>query len=570
MTRNQQPSTAGRLEVSEEGMLVPEKPKPLRSITAAASRLTSRTIKKYAKRSANGRQAEAWEMFDLVGEEHFLATTLSRRMSQANLFVGRIPDDDDTGEPVPVEPGSEADVLDMFGKNQVQRAQMIARAGVGLFVPGEAYFVGVPNYLSETPADTSAEAQVTRLVQTPDGRIEPDGALYGPDGESIDLKDLDWYALSNDEVSWDNSGAVTLTIGDHRITTSPDSVFLIRAWSAHPRKFVDPDSPTLAALPILRELAGLTEHVSAQIDSRLAGAGMFAISKTIKDAMSSGMGDENEDAFMDALMEAMITPISDRSNASAFVPFLVTVPDDGSGRAVADYFHFQKFDSALDGEARELREEAIRRLALSLDTPPEILLGVGSMNHWGAWLVREDVIVTHVEPPLALICDALTREFLWPVLQAGGMDQEEAEKHVLWYSVQHLVTRPNKTDDAKDLHERGVISDAALRAATGFSDEDAPPVRTETEIDPAVALALDLVTKAPTLLATPGLPAIVAQIQAVLDGNIPDLAGTALMLEEAPAAEPVVPVEEDAEEDETNEGNLPTTDGDPADLEGDL
>lgn len=561
---NHQPSTAGRLEISQTGMLVPERPRPLATLTAAAMRLTGSTVKKYVRRHANGRASEAWEMFDLVGEEHFLATTLARRMAQARLFVGRIPDDDDTGEPVPVESGNEADVLDMFGKNSVQRAQMIERAGVGLFVPGETYFVGVPPYLYEQ-GDDGAERQVQRLVQTPEGRIEPDGGLYAPDGTPLDLRDLDWYTLSNDEVSWDNSGEVTLTLGKQKVTTSPDSVLLIRAWQAHPRMFVETDSPTMAALPILRELTGLTEHVSAQIDSRLAGAGMFAVSKTVKDAQSFGSGDENEDAFTEALIEAMITPISDRSNASAHVPLIVTVPDDGTGRAVADYFHYQRFDTALDAQAQSLREEAIRRLALSLDTPPEILLGVGSMNHWGAWLVREDVIVTHVEPPLALICDALTREFLWPVLQASGMTEEEAEKHVIWYSVAHLVTRPNKTDDAKDLHERNVISDEALRRETGFSDEDAPEVREETAQDPAVTLALDLVAKAPTLLASPGLPAIVAQIQAVLDGNIPDAEAVMPSVPE-PAAIEAAP----APDDEAEEGAVPETDNDSADLEGDL
>lgn len=565
MTRNQQPSTAGRLEVSPEGMLVPERPRPLASLTAAAMRLTSRSIRKHTRKTANGRQAEAWEMFDLVGEEHFLATTLAKRMAQARLFVGRIPDDDDTGDPIPVEPGSEADVLDMFGKNQIQRAQMIGRAGVGLFVPGEAYFVGVPQYLSDRSDDDDVPVVVNRLEQLPSGRIEPDSGLYAPDGTAIDLRDLDWYTLSNEEVKWVEK-EVCLTLGEHQITCSPDHVLLIRTWSAHPRSFIEADSPTLAALPILRELAGLTEHVSAQIDSRLAGAGLFAISKTVKDAMSSGTGDENEDAFMDALMDAMITPISDRSNASAYVPLLVTVPDDGTGRAVADYFHHIRFDNALDAEARELREEAIRRLALSQDTPPEILLGVGSMNHWGAWLVREDVIVTHVEPPLALICDALTREFLWPVLQAVGMTEDEAQKHVIWYSVQHLITRPNKTDDAKDLHTAGVISDAALREAAGFSDEDAPEIREEAAVDPAVALALDLVMKAPTLFASPGLPAIVAQIRAALEGDIPDAADAVPALE-APAASSETA---DVEDDTTTEGTMPETDGEPADLEGDL
>src|SRR3546814_17159695 len=58
------------------------------------------------------------------------------------------------------------------------------------------------------------------------------------------------------------------------------------------------------------------------------------------------------------------------------------------------------FHTPFDEETRELREEAIRRLALGQDAPPELLLGVGNMNHWGAWLVQADTNNTHVEPPL--------------------------------------------------------------------------------------------------------------------------------------------------------------------------
>src|SRR3546814_7696452 len=106
-------------------------------------------------------------------------------------------------------------------------------------------------------------------------------------------------------------------------------------------------------------------------------------------------------------------------SAAAVVPLTVPIPDNGTGRAAADYVHFQTFSTPFDEETRELREEAIRRLALGQDAPPEVLLGLGSMNHWGAWLVKEDTITTHVEPPLARFCDALTTQFLRPVLQIG-------------------------------------------------------------------------------------------------------------------------------------------------------
>ena len=86
------------------------------------------------------------------------------------------------------------------------------------------------------------------------------------------------------------------------------------------------------------------------------------------------------------------------------------------------------------------------------------------MSHWGAWLSKEDVVTSHVEPPLALICDALTTQYLWPVLREMGMDEDESHRYVIWYDVSDLVVRPNESQDAFALHSVGAISDEARRA----------------------------------------------------------------------------------------------------------
>ncbi len=193
---------------------------------------------------------------------------------------------------------------------------------------------------------------------------------------------------------------------------------------------------------MLRELVGLTMHISAQVDSRLAGAGLLLVPQTAQRAMQVAAGqteEEGDDFFTESLMEAMLTPIADRASASALVPLVATVPDE-----TTEKFRYMSFDKPLDTEARPMRDESIRRLALGLDAPPELLLGTGGMNHWGAWLVLEDVVTTHLEPPLALICDALTTQYLWPVLGDQGMSPEEAHDYVIWYDVSDLVVRPNR------------------------------------------------------------------------------------------------------------------------------
>src|SRR3546814_1003859 len=71
------------------------------------------------------------------------------------------------------------------------------------------------------------------------------------------------------------------------------------------------------------------------------------------------------------------------------------------------------------------------------------------------------------------------------------------------------------TADAFTAHEHNVISDEALRTATGFGDDDAP----DDTMDPAIAMVLALVQEAPALAANPGMPALLEQMQMLLAGE---------------------------------------------------
>lgn len=483
----------------------PRKAHPLEgvgSLVASAQRITSERLK-----TSNGQavalhaawQDDAWDMYDLVGEQRFLSNTLANRLAQANLFVGRV-EGDGTDEPKPVEDQEVAAVLDPIGHTSSGLSQIIQRLGVNLFVAGDAWLVGVPQVLM--PA-----GERTIEVDEVDG-IDP---LASGD----DITDLEWRALSVAEVSTTSTGLLTLSFGprkEDQITVNPEDVWLLRVWRPHPRRAWEADSPTRSVLPVLRELVQLTKHISAQADSRLAGAGLLEVPYSVTQAIKTRRGtlaDEDDDPFTDALIEAMITPIEDRASAAALVPLVVTVPDEAAGK-----IKHHSFAVELDDEARELRDEAIRRLALGQDAPPELLLGVDSMNHWGAWLVREDVVSSHLEPPLALICDAITTGYLWPVLRAMGMPEVEVRQHVVWYDVSHMIVRPNRAKDARELYAAGVLTDQAVREANGFDEGDAPDTEDRDPID----LAFELVARAPSLAQDPGIPALAESIRQAIEG----------------------------------------------------
>lgn len=487
---------------------------PNGSVLAAATRLTKKHISPRRTAVSAEWQEEAWDMYDQVGEQRFLASTLAGRVAQARLFVGRYDEHGDL-----IELNEENDtaavrpILEAFGDNMSGRVQMLHRMAVNLFIAGEGWLVGIPQHIIDRKHEEAVDPS-KRPGITPFGVGIDEETEY----EGVDLESIVWRFLSNDEVTANaQSDTVTVPIDEaatERIEFDANDLFLIRVWRPHPRRSSEPDSPTRSVLPVLRELVGLTMHISAQIDSRLAGAGILVIPDSAKRAFKEAMGldaDDTSDPFTDALIEAMTTAIADRSSASALVPLVISADDES-----VDKFQHISFANQLDAAGKELRDEAIRRLALGQDAPPELLLGAGGMNHWGAWLVREDVVTTHIEPVLALIADALTTQYLWPVIeQTMDMDREERERYVVWYDVSHMVVRPNRSDSAMKLYDSGAISDAAVRSATGFDDADAPAVE-EQNMDRAVELAMDLVSKAPSLLQAPGLPTLVEQIRQVL------------------------------------------------------
>ncbi|AWY06028.1 portal protein [Microbacterium phage RobsFeet] len=493
----------------------PARPRPMQSLVAAATRLTSETLGRGRGRraSAEGWQEDAWEMYDLVGELRFVTNLLANQQAKARFYVGTIAENPDD-PPVPVDDPELIDALESIGDGPSGLSQLIQRLAVNLQIPGDAWLVGIPKDLLP---DADPTVVVTR------------------DGEgNVRLDDLVWHTMSVTEVSFPSKDEVEVTMGDNgdqdKIKASPDDLWLIRVWKPHPRRFWQADSATRSALPVLRELVGLTMHISAQIDSRLAGAGVLLVPDSAAQAAKRALGmdpDSPDDPFTDALIKAMMTPISDRSNASAYVPLVWTVPDQS-----VEHFDFMDFSKPLDAQAKDMRDESIRRYALSADAPPELLLGMGGMNHWGMWLAQEETVRSHTEPPLALICDALTTQYLRVLMTELGYADDVIDNTVVWYEVDHLIVRPNRGQDARDAHASGAISDQALRDALGFTEDDAPPMG----LDPAVSLALDLVREKPDLMSVPGLPAVVEQLRQVLNGEATgDDAGVAVPVD--PAAE---------------------------------
>lgn len=436
-------------------------------VTAAAQMLHGPKIKREGRRDQKAGsslpwQSDVWELYDLIGELWYGINWLGNAASRARLIAAVLPAGGQ--EPVALDDGVASDLVTDFAGGPAGQSQFLARAGVHLTAVGDSYFVG------RTVVDEPDDPLDKPPVPGPGGPstgLSPIGTAPAADAEPAEQE---WCAYSTDEVAYD-SGTWRISDGAEQFEIGENDV-IMRCWRPHPRRHYEAQSPVRPALPVLRELRGLTMHVQAQIDSRLAGAGILFVPQEMTFPTGQGAqgGDatEGEDPFIRDLLDAMLTPIKDRESAAAVVPLVVKVPADTIGK-----IQYITFSTPLDDKAKDLRDEALRRFALGMDMPPEIILGIGGeTNHWSAWQIDESSIKLHVEPLLATICMALTVGWLRPALKAAGI--ENADDHVVWFDTTELRQRPNQAAEALNLHDRFAISDAALRRESGFGDEDAP------------------------------------------------------------------------------------------------
>ena len=323
------------------------------------------------------------------------------------------------------------------------------------------------------------------------------------------LKAID--VLSPLEVVWDRATGVARLPGAWGVyypaQLERNTFRLTRVHQPDTAVWIRADSSVRAALPVLRELIGHTLAISAVIDSRIVNAGLFYYPAGMGAAPPPDGTGEKHDADMplgDALMQAFETPLDNQGNASARVPVMAEIPDDvDSDKQIG----FIDFATAQDAATQGLIDQCIRRMAIGLDAPAEVLLGLqNTTSHFATWAVQDEFIRQHIEPLLELMVD--------------GIDVHTLTKHT--FDVSPLQRRPNLGVEAIQLYDRGVLSARSVLLANGFTDEDAPADPAK-DFDKAAWEKLEaMIQKSPSLAQTPGLPAVLAQIKACMKGESPE------------------------------------------------
>lgn len=406
------------------------------TITAAAARVIGGKKGSGNGGKSTGTATLAWDMYDTVPEVGAFADWVSNAMSGAVLFAGvRGPD----GEILPADPGSRAAqlVASIAGGPEGQGV-LLGDSGTQLCVAGDLWLIILPDTQSDDLSDDRWLVLSTEEVTVQRGKIK---AMV--DGEEIEIPEFDPSAPAD--------------------ASTP---VYMRIWKPSPRRHHQATSPVIRALVILEELRLLNAAVAAIAKSRITGRGVLLVPAGTRFPAQPGQ-DGAEDSLLDTFIEVASTAIREPDSAAATVPIVLEVPGD-----LISGVKWLQFSSEFDSMALQLRDEAIRRFAAGADIPAEILLGLGDTNHWGAWAITAEALRLGAEPRLALMCQALTQQWLQPILEAEGDPQ--ADEFLVWYDTSGLRSSSNKGASALEAFDKGLINARAARRELGFTEADAP------------------------------------------------------------------------------------------------
>ena len=449
----------------------------IQEIVAAATRVLTRKGGKTATGN-NGNATLAWEMYESVPEVGAYAEWISAAMSGATLFAGKR-GPDGTVEDAPA--GSRAsDLVAAIAGGLDGQSNLLGDFGTQLAVTGDSWLIIVPNPEADSYADDRWVVLSTEEVNVKRGSV-----IAKIDGEDVEIPEY-----------------------DPTVPQNQDTPVAMRIWKSSPRRREQSTSPVIRSLVILEELRLLNAAVAAIARSRITGRGILLIPAGSRFPTQPGQ-DQAEDSLLDTFIEVASTAIREPESAAATVPIVLEIPGD-----LITGVKWLQFSSEFDAMAIQLRDEAIRRFATGADVPAEVLLGLGDSNHWGAWALTAEALRMGAEPRLALVCQALTTEWLQPLLDAEG--EADANEWLVWYDTSGLRSSSNKGASALEAFKAKLINAEAARRELGFTEKDAPDAadtKTGANDNPTPEGTTLPVNETQTM---PGTPAVTDQSDAAL------------------------------------------------------
>jgi hypothetical protein len=325
------------------------------------------------------------------------------------------------------------------------------------------------------PITSGEPVEILSRLKAKDGTMKPILGNYGRLmfstgsgnllGVDLDTDDESWMFVWDDEVKVETNNDGTVqnitwmpVSQSDGVEYKPDQARIYRMWSPHPRRSGEADSPMRSVLEIAEELVILTAAVRATAVSRTVH-GLLLMPSEMAPLPAEDTGDEDPqgDPFVDEMLEHLETQVEDAGSAAAASPWVVW----GAYEMLDSIRRVDLHDPQTDYMERDLRTEAINRMARGLDFPPEVLTGLSSANHWAAKQILDDMWRSHGSAVADQFAGDINDAYLRPALRAA--DYSGWENVVVGYDESRVVIPPDQSQDADAAHDRGAISNAGYR-----------------------------------------------------------------------------------------------------------
>lgn len=411
-----------------------------RILTASATQVRPSKPSTYRERQTYTWQRKAFFYARLIPELNY-ASRFYAKMLKKLLIYPALRKPDDTTEPI--KEGLPVELLDRIQDPGGGRSAILSSYGRLMFMIGDGYLFG---------RNLGKPTERWSFVNPDELEISEVGYLWRPttSGEPIELPKASTEAY--------------------------------RMWTPDPERSGEAESPMRAAIEIAEELDLLTKAVRTTAVSRMLNGLLKVPSELSFGADDPGLDDDPEaNPFLQEMLDHINGILENPGSPEAGGPWIA----EGAAEFLSELDWIPLHDAQTDYMERELRREAIDRLAIGMDLPPEILKGMAEANHWGARQIMHDTWRSHGSVVAEQFCDDLSDAYLRPALMEAGF--EDWNKVVIAYDDSNVVVPPDRTDDADKAHDRITISDEAHRKLKGFSEDTKPD---EEEIRIRLALKL--------------------------------------------------------------------------------
>lgn len=404
------------------------------------------------KQEEKAQRERAWRAYNNIGEIHFIANGLIGSAIETLAWYGAVEDTATTyTAATPVEDAGfsqrDADLIRTLIEGirppWGQQQDFMRALAINLFVVAEGYHLTEPNgSIDSWTHQFIPKSHIVREDKHPNGKP----ALVYRD------------PITGEEKKVGESGRN-----------------LTRIWHPHPNNPAKADSALFSILTLLDELEWIQRLMASSLRKRVMTSGVFLLANSMLGPDYNPADPTSVAGAVNSVEEEIIrqlnATIADDSDSPA-LPLMLFAPFEH----IKDGFRHIDFGEQLSEIAIQERQQVIRRIANALDVPSEFVLGIGEVNHWSAWLIRDLLWQQHVQPMATLIANAITTSFLRPALKVAkrsGQFDGDPERVKLWFEAHSLQTHPDLFDYLVKAHDLGIIGNKPILKKLGIPEDAA-------------------------------------------------------------------------------------------------